>query len=124
MDFKMVANTIRNILFKNRYTREGLIADRDVVNLEYFRDSVNLGDQLSKVICEYMLSLHDLSLLSPAEKQYTHMTAIGSLSGGRGFFDATVWETGIRSFSEIAFWDSIAEFRNWTSERFAVRLRA
>jgi pyruvyltransferase len=103
MNLKLMAMTVRNIVFKNRYNREGLRAEKNTVNLELYRDDINLGDYLSQIVCEYMLSLEGLSLSSVSRKEYTHLMAIGSLLGGRGYFDATVWGTGVRSFSEVAF---------------------
>lgn len=91
------------ILLRNRYTREGSKARKKTVNLEYYHDDVNLGDILAETVTKYMLERKELSLSAPARRPYTHLMTIGSVLGGRGLFDATVWGSGIRSFSETAF---------------------
>ena len=88
------------LVLRNRYTREGAIAAKDRVNLERFRDKVNLGDYLSEVVCEYMLSEKSLDFSDPTVGT-KHLMAIGSILGGRGDFDAVVWGSGIMSFSAV-----------------------
>ena len=91
---------IKDVVFRNRYNREGKKAYRNRVNLEWFRDKVNLGDCLSPVICEHMLSKKGLSFDVPVSRT-KHLMAVGSLLGGRGNFDVTVWGSGLMSFSNI-----------------------
>lgn len=97
-----MALKIKGLVFRNKYTREGLKAEKNKVNLEYFREAINLGDSLSGVVCEYMLAQKGLSFSTRSREKYSHLIAIGSLLGGRGFFDAVVWGGGVRSFSEAA----------------------
>lgn len=88
------------ILLRNRYTREGAIAKKNRVNLERFRDKVNLGDYLSEVICEYMLAEKSMGFSDPADGT-KHLMAVGSILGGRGDFDVVVWGSGIMNFSAV-----------------------
>ena len=103
MNINYIIKSTLPYLHRQKIMINGAKAQRDKVNLEFFKDELNLGDILSKTICDYMLSLRELDFSSASKKQYTHLYAIGSLLGGRGVFDATVWGSGIRSFSEIAF---------------------
>lgn len=89
-------------IFRNSYSREGNKSIKRKVNLEFFRDNLNLGDCLSPIICEYMLSLHSLSLSSSSyDKKTKHLMALGSILGGRGNFNAIVWGSGVSSFSAV-----------------------
>ena len=93
---------IYKFLFRNNYSRNGEKLQPGRVNLEYFKDSVNLGDCLSPVVCEYMLAKRSLSFASPTcDGKIAHLNAIGSILGGRGDYDATVWGSGVRCFSSI-----------------------
>ena len=90
------------LLFRNRYTREGMKANKDIVNLEWYKDDVNLGDYLSTVIYKYMLSRHSIDESAKSSgKKTKHLMAVGSILGGSGDFDATVWGSGIRNFSSV-----------------------
>lgn len=95
--------SLYRLLFRNNYSREGKKLQKGKVNLESYKDDLNLGDYLSLVICEYMLSLHSLtfSAASSDKKRIHHLMAVGSILGGRGDFDATVWGSGIRNFSSL-----------------------
>ena len=96
-----ISRAIR-LLFRNRYTREGMKAVKDAVNLEWYRNDVNLGDYLSTVVYRYMLSRKGLSEDSHVSGgKPKHLMAIGSILGGSGDFDATVWGSGIRNFSSV-----------------------
>ena len=88
------------LLFRNRYKRDGTPAKKNKVNLEWFNDKVNLGDYLSVVVCNYMLSKKDLSF-DISVKHTKHLMAVGSVLGGRGDFDAVVWGSGVMSFSNV-----------------------
>ena len=92
---------IKQLLFRNAYGRRGKKARKKEVNLEYFDSEINLGDTLSPVICEWMLEKAAI----PHDKKIgrtRHLMALGSILGGDGFFDATVWGSGIKSFDQIA----------------------
>ena len=92
---------LAQILFRNSYCRYGKRAKKRRVNLEYFDSEVNLGDALSPVICRWMLDR--ASIQYNKEIHCTrHLMALGSILGGNGFFDATVWGSGIKSFDQIA----------------------
>ena len=92
---------IKQIVFKNHYCRNGKPAIKKHVNLEYFDRTVNLGDTLSPVICEWMLNNRTLSFDGKVKKT-RHLMALGSILGGSGFFDAVVWGSGIKSFDQIS----------------------
>lgn len=88
------------ILFRNKYCRNGKRAKKKRVNLEYYDTEVNLGDMLSPVICEWVLDNADIQ----CHKQINstkHLMAVGSILGGSGLFDATVWGSGIKSLDQI-----------------------
>lgn len=94
--------SIYRLLFRNKFTREGNKALKGKVNLEYYSDAVNLGDYLSLVICQYMLSRRGVSFSSDSVDGKTkHLLAVGSILGGSGDFDATVWGSGVRCFSSV-----------------------
>lgn len=95
----MIMNPIK-LAARNRYNREGDKAEKNRVNLEWFRDKLNLGDCLSPVVCEYMLAKKGLSFDTEVSRT-KHLMAIGSVLGGRGDFDATVWGSGIMNFSGV-----------------------
>ncbi len=92
---------IKQLMFRNNYCRHGKRAKNKKVNLEYFDSVQNLGDTLSPIICEWMISKKNLSFEASVNKTY-HLMAVGSILGGNGFFDAVVWGSGIKSFDQIA----------------------
>lgn len=68
-------------------------AKKNRVNLNYWDESKNLGDTLSPVVVNYMLSLKGLSAdQKVAERK--HLYAIGSVLTA-GIQDATVWGSGV-----------------------------
>ncbi len=92
---------LKQLLFRNSYCRHGKRAQKKKVNLEYFDSELNLGDVLSPIICRWMLDREAI----PVDKTITktrHLMAVGSILGGNGFFDATVWGSGIKSFDQIS----------------------
>ena len=92
---------IKQIVFRNWYCRSGKPAIKKRVNLEYFDRTLNLGDTLSPVICEWLLNNRGLSFDDKVKKT-RHLMAVGSILGGNGFFDAVVWGSGIKSFDQIS----------------------
>lgn len=92
---------LKQLLFRNRYCRHGKPAIKKRVNLEYFDSAVNLGDTLSPVVCNWMLSKKNISFDKKVRKTH-HLMAVGSILGGNGFFDAVVWGSGIKSFDQIS----------------------
>lgn len=90
------------LIRRNYYSRNGEKLSKNRVHLEYYKDATNLGDLLSPVIYDYMLQQGGLTQASPAaKKKPTHLTALGSLLGGRGDFDMTVWGSGLMRFSAV-----------------------
>ena len=67
------------------------------VNLNYWSESKNLGDLLSPVVVDYMLSLRNISSDKKVKKQ-RHFYAIGSILTA-GQQDAVVWGSGILNAS-------------------------
>lgn len=92
---------LKQFLFRNAYGRYGKPAKKKRVNLQYYDSEVNLGDTLSPLICQWVLNKNSLSFEQKTSQTY-HLLALGSLLGGNGFFDATVWGSGIKSFDQIA----------------------
>lgn len=92
---------LKQLLFRNAYCRRGKKALKNRVNLEYFNSEANLGDMLSPVIYKWMLDKASISQDKKTRKT-RHLMALGSILGGNGFFDATVWGSGIKSFDQIA----------------------
>lgn len=92
---------LKRVLFRNAYCKYGKRAQKRKVNLEYFDAEVNLGDMLSPVICKWMLEKVNVK---PDKKvcRTKHLMAVGSILGGNGFFDATVWGSGIKSYYQIS----------------------
>lgn len=72
-------------------------AKSNCVNLNYWSESKNLGDLLSPIIVNYMLSLKKV----PPEKEVAerkHLYAVGSVLTS-GIQDATVWGSGVLNAS-------------------------
>ena len=63
------------------------------VNLNYWDGKPNLGDAISPVIVEHLLSKKGLTLLSPTKKT-SHLYAVGSVITA-GVQDCTIWGSGI-----------------------------
>lgn len=91
----------KQLICRNRYCRHGKKAKEKQVNLEYFDSEVNLGDALSPVIYKWMLDRKSIDFQQKIN-QTKHLMAIGSILGGNGFFDATVWGSGIKSFDQVS----------------------
>jgi len=92
---------LKQLFFRNAYCRYGKRAQKKKVNLEYFDSELNLGDALSPVIFRWMLDRKSIPV-DKKTKHTHHLMAVGSILGGNGFFDATVWGSGIKSFDQIA----------------------
>jgi len=100
--FKSITNNgIKNILmslifpFRNRFMLFNVTnrAKRHQVNLNYWCESNNLGDTLTPIIVNYMLSLQGID---PNKKVTTtkHLYAVGSVLTA-GIQDCTVWGSGV-----------------------------
>lgn len=105
---KRISSEMQILLSGNRIRLcyRNLPAQADRVNLNYFHPEYpkgvrvaedsgqrNLGDGMSPVIVEYMLSQKGLSLETPVEKM-RHLYAVGSVLF-MGHQDATVWGSGL-----------------------------
>ena len=88
------------LLFRNAFCREGCKANRKRVNLEYYRDDINLGDALAPVIFMWMLKKKGIDADEVIEKT-KHLLTVGSIIDGRGYFDATIWGSGIRTIGGV-----------------------
>lgn len=75
----------------------GKKAKNNHVNLNYWNESKNLGDMLSPVVVNHMLSLKNIS---PDKSVSTcrHLYAVGSILTA-GLQDATVWGSGVLNAS-------------------------
>ena len=98
---KISFTLIKQFLFRNSLKRNGSKAKKNQVNLEYFNAEVNLGDALSPIVFQWMLNQKNINI-NKAVKGTKHLMMIGSILGGSGFFDATVWGSGIKSFDQIS----------------------
>lgn len=88
-------NKIMSVIVRNRYLSNGKLAKKHRVNLEYWDKVVNIGDQISKPIVEWMLERKGLRL-DQRVKHTSHLLALGSIIGC-GHFDATIWGSGINT---------------------------
>lgn len=72
-------------------------AKNNRVNLDYWSESKNLGDLLSPIIVDYMLSLKHISPNKEISER-KHLYAVGSVLTS-GIQDATVWGSGVLNAS-------------------------
>ena len=100
MYIKSILRKLKRMTTRNLKCIDGRLVKPGRVNLEWWHQRENIGDGISPVICEYMLSRKGLSLDSKAKKT-CHLMAVGSICGAGGM-DATVWGSGIhhRSLQE------------------------
>lgn len=68
-------------------------ARKDIVNLNYWDESKNLGDSISPVVVNYLLG-RDINDVNITTKKAMHLYAIGSVITA-GIQDATIWGSGI-----------------------------
>ncbi len=68
-------------------------AKNNRVNLNYWWEKPNLGDDLSRVIVEYMLNLRNIPFDKPVHGR-KHLYAVGSIITA-GIQDCTVWGSGV-----------------------------
>lgn len=98
---KILGNRFKNILmrglwpFRNSFILFNVAAraKKDRVNLNYWWEKPNLGDELSHVIVEYMLSLRNINIDKPVHGR-KHLYAVGSIITA-GLQDCTIWGSGI-----------------------------
>ncbi|MBP3195500.1 MAG: polysaccharide pyruvyl transferase family protein [Butyrivibrio sp.] len=85
----------RKRLTRNLKCLDGRVVRIKKVNLEWWQHKKNVGDQISPVICNYMLEKKGLSFDSKAKKT-KHLMALGSICG-EGQIDSVVWGSGIHT---------------------------
>lgn len=87
---------------ENKSVLSGKMIGEGKVSLEYWQKRVNLGDTLAPVICEWMLSRHNAVQTHgrPEGEGPAHLMTVGSILN-MGDFDATVWGSGVLSFSVL-----------------------
>lgn len=98
---KVLGDRFKNLLmkllfpFRNSFILFNITAKakKDRVNLNYWWEKPNLGDDLSRVIVEHMLSLRGISLDKPVHGR-KHLYAVGSIITA-GIQDCTVWGSGV-----------------------------
>lgn len=98
---KILGNNAKNFLmkilwpFRNRFILFNITAKAadNRVNLNYWWEKTNLGDDLSRVIVEYMLSLRNIPF-DKTIKGRKHLYAVGSIITA-GLQDCTIWGSGI-----------------------------
>ncbi len=93
MNIKQKFKKIKRRFIRNKKCLDGRWVKPGKVNLEWWQQKENVGDAISPIICEFMLSKRNLSFESRA-KRTCHMMAVGSVCGA-GQVDATVWGSGI-----------------------------
>lgn len=67
------------------------------INLEWWSSSINLGDYLALVVCNWMIK--DIKEIKKNNK-IIHLMTIGSVIGMRAF-DAVIWGSGIHSYGTL-----------------------
>lgn len=98
---KLLGEKVKKILiiflfpFRNRFILFNVFnkAKKNIVNLDYWSEAPNLGDSISPVIVEYMLSLKNIKKDKKISKT-KHLCAVGSVLTA-GIQDCTVWGSGI-----------------------------
>lgn len=95
----MILKKLERLINRNKYSIGNKKAIPKKVNLEWWQERPNVGDEISPIIIEWMLEKKGLSL--DQEVDYTrHLLAIGSIIG-MGRFDATIWGSGIHVESSV-----------------------
>lgn len=98
---------ITGIINRNNVGIDGTIIDRKRMTLEWFKDQVNIGDQLSPVIVDYMLSRESIDSNIRNRGSIAHLIALGSIIG-TAKYDAVIWGSGILGAVQLV---QIARFR-------------
>ena len=84
---------IKKLFSRNSYSLNEEKIPKNRIIIENWEGTVNIGDQLPKVICEYMLNREHLTADQPVSKS-VHLLTVGSVIG-IGLFDAVIWGSGI-----------------------------
>ncbi len=85
--------SLKKLFFRHRQTL-GNRVEHNKVNLEYFQEHINIGDQLAPVIFNWMLQKYGITNRCSGIK---HLNTIGSIIGFKKY-DAVIWGSGILSF--------------------------
>ena len=75
-------------------------ANKGIVNLNFWEDRDNLGDLLSPIIVQYMLSIRSKGWQAKDNNQYIHLYAIGSIITA-GLQDCVIWGSGFLTPNKI-----------------------
>lgn len=100
---KVMNDGFKNLLlkllfpFRNRFILFNVTAKAkdNSVNLNYWWEKPNLGDELSHIIVEYMLGVRNIPI-NKVVKGRKHLYAVGSIITA-GIQDCTVWGSGVLS---------------------------
>lgn len=98
---KIMGDSTKKILvkvlfpFRNRFILFNVTnhSKKNRINLNYWHEDNNLGDTLSPVVVNYLISLKGLTAEQPV-RGTKHLYAIGSIITA-GIQDATIWGSGI-----------------------------
>ena len=95
----MYIKKIYGLMTRNSRLLNGEKTIPDVVNLEYWQDKTNLGDQLAPIIYEWMLKRKGIDSKQKIKKT-VHLMTVGSIIT-MGRCDAIIWGSGILNFQSI-----------------------
>lgn len=90
---------IKSRIIRNKYKLNGKKVKKNTVNLEWWDEKENLGDYLSKVVYEWMITRNNIKPELNTRKTI-HFLGIGSVLG-MAPFDATVWGSGVHTLESI-----------------------
>lgn len=83
------------MLLRNQYSLNGSRAKKNMVNIEFWNEKINIGDQISYIIFEWMLKNKGINPKQSIDG-IKHLMGLGSIIGG-GNFDAVIWGSGIHT---------------------------
>lgn len=109
----MIKGFIRRIR-RNEISLGNKKSMKNKINLEWWDQSVNLGDTLALVVYKWMLGRKQCPE-DKGVKKTTHLMTIGSLIGMKNF-NATIWGTGLHCFKSIT-----NIFKNRTYVKYDIR---
>lgn len=106
----MYSKKIVKRVFRNYITLNGQMAHTKMVNLEYWKSQVNIGDYLAKVVYNWMLEKKNIKVNQKiVGGKPIHLLTIGSIVGISPF-DATIWGSGIHSEKTMC---NVFDMRNY-----------
>lgn len=86
---------IKTRLMRNNISIGGEKSQRKRVNLEWWSEKENLGDELAPIIYKWMLNKKKISAMKKIGET-RHLLTVGSVIG-MGNFNATIWGSGIHT---------------------------